>query len=140
MWARLSPLLPSSEGLPGRHFRDHRLVLEGIIFRQRTGCAWRDLPADFGPWQTGVEAARPVQPGRHLGPDLDRAADRRGRRGRAGLDRVGGLDGGPGAPARDEPDPAGAGGGPVSHRGLYQITRIRSPSQLIMQSGGPAAV
>jgi transposase len=27
-------------------------VLEGIFFRYRTGCAWRDLPAAFGPWQT----------------------------------------------------------------------------------------
>jgi transposase len=27
-------------------------VLEGIVFRYRTGCAWRDLPAEFGPWQT----------------------------------------------------------------------------------------
>lgn len=27
-------------------------MLEGIVFRYRTGCAWRDLPAEFGPWQT----------------------------------------------------------------------------------------
>jgi transposase len=26
--------------------------LEGIIFRFRTGVPWRDLPAQFGPWQT----------------------------------------------------------------------------------------
>ncbi len=51
-WARLEPLLPSSAGVRGRPFRDHRQVLEGIVFRYRTGCAWRDLPADFGPWQT----------------------------------------------------------------------------------------
>ena len=51
-WARLEPLLPNSAGVRGRPFRDHRQVLEGIVFRYRTGCAWRDLPADFGPWQT----------------------------------------------------------------------------------------
>ncbi len=51
-WAQLEPLLPSSAGMRGRPFRDHRQVLEGIVFRYRTGCAWRDLPADFGPWQT----------------------------------------------------------------------------------------
>jgi transposase len=51
-WARLEPLLPSSGGVRGRPFRDHRHVLEGIVFRYRTGCAWRDLPAGFGPWQT----------------------------------------------------------------------------------------
>jgi transposase len=51
-WARLEPLLPSSDGVRGRPFRDHRQVLEGIVFRYRTGCAWRDLPEEFGPWQT----------------------------------------------------------------------------------------
>jgi transposase len=52
VWARLQPLLPSSDGVRGRPFRDHRQVLEGIVFRYRTGCPWRDLPAEFGPWQT----------------------------------------------------------------------------------------
>ncbi len=32
--------------------RDHRQVVEGIIYRYRCGIAWRDLPASFGPWQT----------------------------------------------------------------------------------------
>jgi transposase len=27
-------------------------VVEGIIWRFRTGSPWRDLPAEFGPWQT----------------------------------------------------------------------------------------
>ena len=27
-------------------------MVEGIVFRFRTGVAWRDLPAEFGPWQT----------------------------------------------------------------------------------------
>ena len=30
----------------------HRLVVEGAVYRLRTGIAWRDLPAEFGPWQT----------------------------------------------------------------------------------------
>ena len=33
-------------------FTDHRQVIEGIVFRLRTGCRWRDLPERFGPWQT----------------------------------------------------------------------------------------
>jgi transposase len=44
--------MPSSEGRRGRPWRDHRQVLEGIIYRFRTGIAWRDLPEEFGPWQT----------------------------------------------------------------------------------------
>ena len=51
-WARIEPLLPSSDGVRGRPFRDHRQVVEGIIYRYRCGIAWRDLPVSFGPWQT----------------------------------------------------------------------------------------
>ena len=51
-WARVEPLMPSSDGQRGRPFRDHRQVIEGIVYRLRTGVAWRDLPESFGPWQT----------------------------------------------------------------------------------------
>jgi transposase len=51
-WARVEPLMPSSDGQRGRPFRDHRQVVEGIVYRLRTGIAWRDLPVSFGPWQT----------------------------------------------------------------------------------------
>jgi transposase len=51
-WARIEPLLPSSKGKQSRPFRDHRQVVNGIVYRYRTGCPWRDLPAEFGPWQT----------------------------------------------------------------------------------------
>ena len=27
-------------------------MLEGIAWRYRAGCPWRDLPEDFGPWKT----------------------------------------------------------------------------------------
>ncbi len=37
----------------GRPFADHRRIIEGIIYRYRTGIPWRDLPREaFGPWQT----------------------------------------------------------------------------------------
>ena len=51
-WARIQTLMPSSVGQRGRPFRDHRQVVEGIVYRFRTGVAWRDLPESFGPWQT----------------------------------------------------------------------------------------
>ncbi len=51
-WARIDSLMPSSDGVKSRPFRDHRQVVEGIIYRFRTGVAWRDLPSVFGPWQT----------------------------------------------------------------------------------------
>lgn len=42
----------SSDGQRGRPFRDHREVVESIIFPFRTGVPWHDLPAELGPWQT----------------------------------------------------------------------------------------
>jgi transposase len=50
-WAPIEPLMPQAEGR-SRPWRDHRQVVEGIVFRYRTGVAWRDLPERFGPWQT----------------------------------------------------------------------------------------
>ncbi|MCS3904317.1 transposase, partial [Methylohalomonas lacus] len=49
-WSRLSSLLQ----LSGRVYNkaEHRLTLEGILYRLRTGCPWRDLPAAFGHWNT----------------------------------------------------------------------------------------
>src|SRR5699024_3673366 len=50
-WERIEPLLPSNSGRQGHPFRDNRKVVEGIIYRYRTGIPWRDLPREeFGPW------------------------------------------------------------------------------------------
>jgi transposase len=51
-WERLAPLLPSTKPQRGGRWRDHRQVLNGILFRTRTGVPWRDLPARYGPWET----------------------------------------------------------------------------------------
>jgi transposase len=45
-------LLPPVKGEMGRPATPHRPVVEGIIYRYRAGIPWRDLPRDFGPWQT----------------------------------------------------------------------------------------
>jgi len=31
---------------------DHRLVVDAVAWRTRTGCPWRDLPAEYGNWKT----------------------------------------------------------------------------------------
>lgn len=52
-WERIGPLLPSNLGRRGHPFGHDRRVVEGIIFRYRTGIPWSDLPREqFGPWQT----------------------------------------------------------------------------------------
>jgi transposase len=50
-WDRLAPLLPAHPR-QGHRWNNHRVVIEGILFRTRTGCPWRDLPAEFGNWST----------------------------------------------------------------------------------------
>jgi transposase len=52
LWELIELELPCSAGRQGRPWRDHRQVLEAIAWRFRTGCPWRDVPAEFGPWQT----------------------------------------------------------------------------------------
>ncbi len=56
-WERLRPFLPVSNGRCGR-WRDHRQVIDGILYRVRTGVQWRDLPERFGPWKTVYERHR----------------------------------------------------------------------------------
>ncbi|MEV6220005.1 IS5 family transposase [Nocardia fluminea] len=51
-WELLELLLPKSDGRVGRNFSNNRQVVEGMLFRLRTGMPWRDLPEVFGPWQT----------------------------------------------------------------------------------------
>src|SRR5690349_23955488 len=50
-WATIAPQLPSS-GRRGGQWRDHRTVINGILWKLRTGVPWRDLPERYGPWQT----------------------------------------------------------------------------------------
>ncbi|WP_157856026.1 transposase, partial [Streptomyces aureocirculatus] len=49
-WVQLKPHLPKS-GQRGGRWEGHRRVINGILFRQRTGVPWRDLPARFGKWK-----------------------------------------------------------------------------------------
>ncbi len=50
-WARLAPLLPTN-GKRGGRWREHREVINGILWKIRTGARWGDIPARYGPHQT----------------------------------------------------------------------------------------
>jgi transposase len=50
-WRCLKPLLPADPNRGGR-WRDHRQVVNGMIWIRRTGSSWRDLPERYGPWKT----------------------------------------------------------------------------------------
>ncbi|WP_371874090.1 IS5 family transposase [Streptomyces glebosus] len=50
-WDRLESFLPPG-GARGGRWSDHRRVINGVLYRVRTGVQWRDLPERFGPWET----------------------------------------------------------------------------------------
>jgi putative transposase len=50
-WAKVEAFLDSERGA-GRPPKDNRLFVEGVLWLQRTGVPWRDLPDAFGPWST----------------------------------------------------------------------------------------
>jgi len=58
LWDVLEPVLPRVSGLPGRPWNDHRRTLEGIVWRFPTGSPWRDLPSEFGAYQSVWERHR----------------------------------------------------------------------------------
>jgi transposase len=51
VWERIVPLLPEN-GRRGKQWKDHRTVINGILWKLRTGAPWRDLPECYGSWQT----------------------------------------------------------------------------------------
>ena len=50
-WTTIEPLLPRSSGRGGQ-WRDHRTVINCILWKLRTGAPWRDLPERYGPYTT----------------------------------------------------------------------------------------
>lgn len=58
LWTVLESVIPADDGRRGRPWNDHRLTLEGICWRFRTGSPWRDLPDAFGAWQSVWERHR----------------------------------------------------------------------------------
>ncbi|MFM0213956.1 IS5 family transposase [Paraburkholderia sediminicola] len=51
-YERIALLLPGKSTDPGRTAADNRLFVEAVLWIARTGSPWRDLPPDFGPWNS----------------------------------------------------------------------------------------
>jgi len=52
-WSIIGPLLERKRKDPrGRKPKDDRLMLNGVLWILKTGSPWRDLPPEFGPYQT----------------------------------------------------------------------------------------
>src|SRR6187551_2087215 len=57
-WERIAPLVPGKVGDPGRSGADNRLFVEAVLWIVRVGAPWRDLPKDFGKWNSVFQRFR----------------------------------------------------------------------------------
>lgn len=52
-WKRISEYFPEkTPGTPGRPPKEHRPIVNGIVWIARSGAPWRDIPERYGPWET----------------------------------------------------------------------------------------
>jgi len=56
-WEQIKGLLPDN-GSRGGQWKDHRRIIDGILWALSDGGRWRNLPAEFGPWQTVYDRFR----------------------------------------------------------------------------------
>ena len=57
-WRLLRDLLPPERGRKCRPASDNRPIVDGILWRIRTGAPWRDLPEKYGKWMTVYQRFR----------------------------------------------------------------------------------
>ncbi len=51
-WQLIEPLLPKEKGRRARPSHDNRTYFCAMLHVLRTGSAWRDVPAEFGKWNS----------------------------------------------------------------------------------------
>ena len=56
-WAKIEHLLPVN-GKRGGQWKDHRRMIDGILWTLSDGGRWRNLPERFGPWQSVYDRFR----------------------------------------------------------------------------------
>jgi len=51
-WERIEPYTIGNKGSWGGNAKDTRLFINAVLWVLRTGAPWRDLPPDYGNWNT----------------------------------------------------------------------------------------
>ena len=59
-WRRIEKGLPGKDGDRGRSGADNRLFVDAVLWVLRTGSPWRDLPEEFGNWNSVFQRFRPL--------------------------------------------------------------------------------
>jgi transposase len=57
-WRLLKGFLPTERGRKSRPAFDNRVIVNGILWRIRTGAPWRDVPEKYGKWMTVYQRFR----------------------------------------------------------------------------------
>ena len=57
-WERIALLCPGKAGDKGRHGTDNRLFVDAVLWIARSGAPWRDLPDEFGNWNSNFQRFR----------------------------------------------------------------------------------
>jgi transposase len=52
VWELIKPFTIGNKGTWGGNARDTRLFINAVLWILRTGAPWRDLPPDYGNWNT----------------------------------------------------------------------------------------
>ena len=52
IWDKIKGYLPDSKGSVGRPVTDNRGFINSVLWILRSGSPWRDLPPDYGNWNT----------------------------------------------------------------------------------------
>ncbi|WP_116209137.1 IS5 family transposase [Streptomyces olivoreticuli] len=129
-WAWLELHLPRNVGRGGC-WKSHRGVINGVLFRQRTGVPWRGPPARFGKWKAVHDRHRRWSAGgtwERILRAVQADADTEGRidRSMASVDSASGRAHQHAAGARtDAPRTRGRRGRPVQHRPDEALGRSR---------------
>ena len=56
-WEQIKDLLPCNGGRGGQ-WKDHRLMIDAILWALSDGGRWRNIPERFGPWQSVYDRFR----------------------------------------------------------------------------------
>lgn len=51
-WEKIAPLLPGKKSDCGVTAKNNRLFIEAVLWINRTGAPWRDMPEIFGHWHS----------------------------------------------------------------------------------------